>query len=157
MKVAASLMVSIAMVLAVHPVHAGDRDDIKSTFEHFVSAQNSHDLASVRDLLLDSPDFLWITRGTPIWGREAALKRFDALYKGTWKLAPDMAHLKVISLSGTSAQIYVPMTFNIGAAGQPAPDMAFLMNQTLTKTSAGWRIASILPIPLPAPNPATTK
>ncbi|AIF48852.1 nuclear transport factor 2 family protein [Dyella japonica] len=157
MKIAACLMASMAMALIVRPVMAGDNDDIKSTFEHFVSAQNSHDLSSVRNLLLDSPDFLWITRGTSIWGREAALKRFDSLYKGTWKLTPDMANLKVISLSSTSAQIFVPITFNIGATGQPAPDMPFLMNQTLVKTSTGWRIASILPIAMPAANPAPPK
>ena len=157
MKIVTSLIVTAAIALTVRPALAGDKDDIKSTFEHFVSAQNSHDLASVRDLLLDSPDFLWITRGTSIWGREAALRKFDSLYKGTWKLTPDMGNLKVISLSKTSVQIYVPMTFNIGAAGQPAPDMPFLMNQTLVKTPQGWRVASILPIPLPLANPTPAK
>ena len=50
-----------------------------------------------------------------------------------------------------TAQIHGPITFNIGPPGQPAPDALFLMNQTLVKTAAGWRIASILPIPLPQP------
>jgi len=31
------------------------------------------------------------------------------------------------------------------------------MNQTLVKTSDGWRIASILPIPLPASAPTSAK
>jgi hypothetical protein len=31
------------------------------------------------------------------------------------------------------------------------------MNQTLVKTSAGWRIANILPIPLTAPAPQPPK
>ena len=47
--------------------------------------------------------------------------------------------------------------FNIGATGQPAPDTPFLMNQTLVKTPAGWRIASILPIPVPPPAVAVAK
>ena len=157
MKVVAYLIVSIAIAMTACPVQAGDKDEVKSTFEHFVSAQNSHDLASVRDFLLDSPDFLWITRGTPIWGREAALKQFDAYYKGTWKLTPDMTNLKVIPLSKTSVQIFVPITFNIGATGESAPDIPILMNQTLIKTPVGWRIASILPISLPASAPAPTK
>lgn len=42
------------------------------------------------------------------------------------------------------------------AAG-PAPDALFLMNQTLVKTGAGWCIANILPIPLPAPVTAPPK
>jgi hypothetical protein len=37
----------------------------------------------------------------------------------------------------------VPITFSIGPPGQPAPDAPFLMNQTLVKTAAGWRIANI--------------
>ena len=107
----------------------------------------------MRELLLDSPNFLWVTRGAPVWGREAALKRFESLYQGTWKLSPDMSNLKTVLVSETTAQLYVPITFNIGAPGQPAPDMPFLMNQTLVKTAAGWRIANILPIPLPHPPP----
>ena len=27
-----------------------------------------------------------LTSGAPVWGRDAALKRFEALYQGTWKL-----------------------------------------------------------------------
>ena len=79
-----------------------------------------------------------VTRGAPVWGREAALKRFKSLYPGTWKLSPDMANLKTAVLSETAAQLDVPITFNIGAAGQPAPDTPFLMNKTLVKTPAGW-------------------
>jgi ketosteroid isomerase-like protein len=150
-KVLAALAVAFTMSSA-HAL-AGVVDDVKATFERFVAAQNAHDVSAVRDLLLDSPDFLWITRGTPVWGRDAALKRFEGLYQGTWKLSPDSSNLKVVSLTDTSAQLYVPIMFNIGPPGQPAPDAPFLMNQTLVKTAAGWRIASILPIPLPPPAP----
>ncbi len=136
---------------------AGVDDDVKATFDRFVAAQNAHDVSAVRDLLLDSPNFLWVTRGVPIWGQEAALKRFETLYQGTWKLSPDTSNLKVVLLSDTTAQLFVPIMFNIGPAGQPAPDAPFLMNQTLVKTAAGWRIANILPIPLPPPVPAPAK
>ena len=149
----------VAGALAILPTvtsAAGD-EDVRAVFDQFVNAQNAHDVAGVRDLLLDSPNFLWVTRGTPVWGREAALKRFESLYQGTWKLSPDMSNLKTVLVSETTAQLYVPITFNIGAPGQPAPDASFLMNQTLVKTSAGWRIANILPIPLPAPAAAPPK
>lgn len=140
-----------ALLLSSGWASADTNSDVKATFDRFVTAQNAHDLSAVRELLLDSPDFLWVTRGTPIWGRDAALKRFETLYQGTWKLAPETSNLKVVTLSSTSAQLFVPIVFNIGATGQPAPDAPFLMNQTLVKTKGGWRIASILPIPLPAP------
>ena len=145
------------LILSVGPAVAAPEDEVRATFDRFVAAQNAHDVAAVRDLLLDSPSFLWVTRGAPIWGRDAAMKRFETLYQGTWKLSPDSSSLKVIMLSGTTAQLFVPITFNIGPSGQPAPDTSVLMNQTLVKSAAGWRIASILPIPLPTPAPAPTK
>jgi ketosteroid isomerase-like protein len=146
----------LAMLAAMLALSAGNAfaavdDDVKATFDRFVAAQNAHDISAVRDVLLDSPNFLWVTRGAPIWGRDAALKRFESLYQGTWKLSPDSSSLKVVLLSDTTAQLYVPIMFNIGPPGQPAPDAPFLMNQTLVKTAAGWRIANILPIPLPPP------
>jgi len=154
-----TILATVALVLTLSTGYAfaGVDDDVKATFDRFVAAQNSHDISAVRDVLLDSPNFLWVTRGAPIWGRDAALKRFETLYQGTWKLSPDTSNLKVVSLSDTTAQLYVPITFNIGPAGQPAPDAPFLMNQTLVKTAAGWRIANILPIPLPPPAPAPAK
>ncbi len=54
--------------------------EVRATFERFVAAQNKHDVKAVESLLLNSSDFLWITRGTPVWGSDAALKRFIALY-----------------------------------------------------------------------------
>jgi len=128
---------------------AAPEDDVRLVFDQFIAAQNAHDPAAVRDLLLDSPNFLWVTRGAPIWGRDAAMKRFEALYQGTWKLSPDLASLKTVLVNDGMAQLYVPITFNIGASGQSAPDTPFLMNQTLVKTAAGWRIANILPIHCP--------
>ena len=130
---------------------ASPEDEVRATFERFVAAQNAHDVAAVRVLLVDSPTFLWISRGNAIWGNEAALKRFESLYQGTWKLSPDISGLKVLMLGETSAQVFVPIMFSIGPSGQPASDSLFLMNQTLVKNASGWRIASILPIPGPPP------
>jgi hypothetical protein len=146
MKFAFALLAAAAMVSS-GPAFAAPEDEVKTSFDRFVVAQNAHDIPAVRDLLLDSPTFLWITRGMAVWGRDAAVTRFEALYRGTWKLAPDLLGLKIILLSDTTAQLYVPIMFNIGPPGQPAPDAPFLMNQTSVKTGAGWRIASILPIP----------
>ena len=152
-----TLFVAGALALLPTVASAAGEDDVRAVFDQFVKAQNAHDIAGVRELLLDSPSFLWVTRGAPVWGREAALKRFESLYQGTWKLSPDMSNLKTVLVSESTAQLYIPITFNIGAPGQPAPDTPFLMNQTLVKTAAGWRIANILPIPLPAPAAAPPK
>ena len=128
---------------------AGTEDEVKAQFSKFVAAQNAHDLKAVGDMLLDSPQFLWITRGAPIWGREAALKRFEALYQGTWSLDPKADELKVFEVQPGVAQLYVPITFMIAPAGQTAQPTRFLMNQILVRTPEGWRVSSILPIPVP--------
>ena len=124
--------------------------DARALFERFVSAQNAHDAAAVEALLWESPNFLWVTRGQAVWGREAAMERFRALYRGTWRLEPDMAQFRAVALGPEATQFFVPVLFTIGAPGQPAQPMRFLMNQTLRREGDGsWRVASILPIPLP--------
>ncbi len=128
---------------------AGTEDEVKAQFSKFVAAQNAHDLKAVGDMLLDSPQFLWITRGAPIWGREAALKRFEALYQGTWSLDPKTDELKVFEVQPGVVQLYVPITFMIAPAGQTAQPMRFLMNQILVETPEGWKVSSVLPIPVP--------
>jgi hypothetical protein len=91
----------------------------------------------------------WAGPGTRFGHSEAGLKRFEALYQGTWRLEANAAELHVTMLSNDVAQLYVPVVFTIGPPGQPAQTTRFLMNQTITKASAGWKVASILPIPVP--------
>ena len=153
MKVAIALLFAAGVMLS-GPAVSAPEDDVRASFERLVTAQNAHDANAVRDLLLDSPNFLWITRGTTIWGRDAAMKRFETYYQGTWRLSPDSSSLKIIMLGDSAAQLYVAIMFTIGAPGQPAQDGPTLMNQTWVKTPGGWRVASILPIPVPPPAPA---
>lgn len=148
------MVVYIALLLiplVTNAAFAAPEDDVRATFERFVAAQNAHDVKAVESLLLNSPDFLWITRGAPVWGSDSALKRFTALYEGTWRLDPEASSLKITMLGNSAAQLYVPIMFTIGAAGQPAQPTRFLMNQILVKTAGGWKVSSILPIPAPAP------
>ena len=152
MKVAIALLFALGVMFS-GPAVSAPEDEVKASFERFVTAQNAHDASAVRDLLLDSPNFVWITRGTTIWGRDAAMKRFETLYQGTWRLSLDSSSLKIIMLGDSAAQVYAAITFTTGAPGQPAQDGPTLMNQTWVKTPGGWRVASILPIPVPPPAP----
>ena len=147
--VGASVLAVLALVPLSSSARAGSADAVKMLFERFVAAQNAHDLKAVGEMLLDSQSFLWITRGRPIWGRDAALQRFQVLYQGTWRLDPAMAELRVVDLSDGVAQLFVPVTFMIAPAGQAAQPSKFLMNQILVRSGQGWKIASILPIPVP--------
>lgn len=128
---------------------AETQEDVKGRFDAFVAAQNAHDVEAVGALLQDSPDFLWITRGAPIWGRDAALERFKTLYQGTWSLDPMTEELKIVELGPDVAQLYVPVTFMIAPSGQEAQPMRFLLNQIWLRTGGEWKISSILPIPVP--------
>ena len=83
-------------------------EEVRAVFDKYVAIQNAHDLKAMRNLLADSPDFLWISRGKPIWGREAALKSLEERYKGTWHIDVDRKELRVISISRRVAQVYAP-------------------------------------------------
>jgi ketosteroid isomerase-like protein len=144
-------LVLLASLAAVSAWAAPPEDDVRATFDRFVAAQNTHDLKAVEALLLDSPQFLWVTQGTPVWGRAEALKRFEALYAGTWHLEPESAAFRVVFAEPKVAELFVPIVFSIGPAGQPAQETRFLMNQVLVRSDSGWKIASILPIPVPPP------
>jgi ketosteroid isomerase-like protein len=144
-------MALVMLLTSLRWAEAGADDEIRAAVERFVAAQNSHDVRVVADLLWDSPQLLWITRGTAIWGRPAALTRFESLYQGTWRLEPELADLRITLLAENVAEIYVPIVFAIGPAGQEPQKTRFLMNQVLVRTGNGWKVASILPIPAPAP------
>lgn len=145
------LLAAAAALIALSAVAATPQDELRATFDRFVTAQNAHDLKAVEGLLLDSPQFLWITRGIPVWGRADALKKFGILYEGTWRLQPDPEAFKVVEIRGDMAQIFVPVVFTIGAPGEQARQALMYLNQTLIRTPAGWKIASILPVAVPTP------
>lgn len=146
----AACLALLLIPLLTRAAFAAPEDEVRATFERFAAAQNAHDVKAVESLLLNSSDFLWITRGTPVWGSDAALKRFTALYEGTWRLEPEASSLRIMMLGEHAAQVYIPIMFTIGASGQSAQATRFLMNLILVKTPSGWRVSSILPIPAPA-------
>ena len=111
--------------------------------------QNAHDAKALEPLLADSPQFLWITRGTAVWGRGEALQRFSKLFEGTWRLDPDSTTVRVVPLSDSVAQLHATVQFTIGAPNQPPQTTRFHLNQVLVKSGGNWRVMSIFPIPVP--------
>jgi uncharacterized protein (TIGR02246 family) len=145
-----ALTTAVALMCSVGGVRASTEDEVRAVFDHFVQIQNAHDTKALGALLADSPQFLWITRGTAVWGRDAALQRFAKLHKGTWQLAPDPASIRVVPLSDGAAQLHAVVQFTIGAPGQPAQVVRYFLNQVLVKSDGAWRVMSIFPIPAPA-------
>ena len=153
---AMSVATTVLMLLTVASMaRAGTEDEVKALFGKFVTAQNAHDLKAVGEILQDSPQFLWITRSaetgrpSPIWGRDAALKRFEQYYQGTWALEPKLDEIKITELSSGVAQLVAPTVFRIAPPGQVAQPSLFLLNHVYVKTAGGWRLASIFPILVP--------
>jgi len=124
-------------------------EEVRAVFDKYIATQNAHDLKGMRSLLADSPDVLWISRGKPIWGREAALKTLEERYKGTWKIDVDKKELRVISVSRRVAQVYAPTQLSAGEPGaEPARNRLYI-NLVMVKKPEGWQIVSILPILVP--------
>jgi hypothetical protein len=107
------------MFLAATGAPAGTDDEVRAVFAKFVAAQSAHDLKAVGEILTDTPQFFWITRGVQIWGRDAALKRFGEYYQGTWALEPKLDEVKITELSPSVAQLLAPI-FRIAPPGQTA-------------------------------------
>ena len=139
-----------SLFLVAGSAAASTEAEVRSTFEKFVQVQNAHDAKALETMLVDSPQFLWITRGMTIWGREAALQRFSKLYEGTWKLEPDFGALRVIPLGQDVAALHVPVVFTTGAAGPPPQTVRIFLNQVMVKSGGAWRVMSIFPVPAPA-------
>jgi hypothetical protein len=138
-----------ALVSAVyhHVAPIEQEDDIRSFFARFVAAQNAHDTGALRNHLIDSPDFMWIRQGAAVWGRDAAMKRFELLFRGTWQIDMRMNEMKVVWLSESVAEIHAPTYFTQALPGEPPETSKVLMHQVVVRCTDGWKIASIVPIP----------
>ncbi len=140
-------LIMIALAMAATLARAATmEDEVRAVFDKYIATQNAHDLKGMRNLLSDSPDMLWISRGKPIWGRDAALKSLEERYKGTWKIDVDKKDLRVISVSRRVAQVYAPTELSVGEPGaEPARNRLYI-NLVMVKKPEGWQIVSILPI-----------
>ena len=149
MKGLLALVFAVAVVFLAPVQAATMEEEVRAVFDRYVAIQNAHDLRSMRNLFVDSPDFLWISRGKPIWGREAALKELEERYKGTWHLEVEGKELRVISVSRRVAHVYATTQLTAGDAGaKPARTRAYI-NLVMVKKPEGWQIASVLPIQVP--------
>src|SRR5207253_962736 len=123
------------------------REEVRATYERFVAAQNARDLDGVRALLLDSPQFLWVSDGRSVWGREAMLARMASFQEAeVWFVAPALDKAVAVEVGADAAYLHLPLTLVIGSA--KAPDrLPFLVSMLCVRTPAGWRIAALFTTP----------
>lgn len=144
---AATLLAVGVFLMAVNAAAAPDaRAEATAFFERFAAAQNAHDIAAVRPLLWDSPDFLWISRGNQTHGAAAALSLYSSYYKGTWHIEPDLTKLTATWLDRDVMQLLVPVAFTRGDPGQLPQTAKYLISQTLVRRGGSWRVATIIPV-----------
>ena len=87
-----------------------------------MAAQNAHDFAAVRTLLLDSPQFLWLSNSLSIPGVELAIRRMASFHESEIRrIEPDDARAVAVEVNAETAYLHLPLTFVIGAM-DPGPD-----------------------------------
>ena len=144
---AATLLVGTLFVAT--PAFAQPVEEVRAGFDRFVAAQNHHDIAEVQRLLAGTDAFVWITRGTVVKGRSAAIDRFRDLYRGTWQLTVTSLP-EAFVIDHDNVQLVAPVTFTVGPAGRAPTDTRFLLTQLWHRHGREWQIISLLPIPNPA-------
>ena len=114
--------------VAAGPARADSSNEVRATYERFVAAQNARDLWRVRELLLDGPQFLWVSDGMSVWGREAMLERMASFQEAeVWRVEPDLARAEPVRITEATAFLHLPLTLVIGS--QPSPDrLRFLVS-----------------------------
>jgi hypothetical protein len=141
----------LVLFLIPHIAAADATSEVKELFQRFVAAQNNRDVDAFRNLLLESPDFLWLGRGAPVWGRDAVLQNLESGCQGKFYVDPVLSEFKAIERGGNVVEIFTPAIFAPAPPpNQPVQQMMlekYFISQVLVKASGGWRIASMIWFP----------
>ena len=129
-----------------------DVQEIRDLFLHQAAGETAHDIAAIDAVLARAesgePDPVnFVARAYRFWGREAVLDHFRKVFEGTWRFEPDEQAIRITPLGADVAHIYAPTRITVGAAGQDPVVASFLVNEFALRTSDGWRISTIVPVP----------
>lgn len=132
---------------------AEDSKEVRALFLRQAGGETAHDLTAIDGVLAHAtpgqPDPVsFIARAYCFWGREAVLAHFRTTFTGTWKFEPDQDAIRVVPLGLDTAHIYAPTWITVGPAGQPGAQHQFLINEFAIRTTEGWRISTIVPVPM---------
>jgi hypothetical protein len=129
-----------------------DRQEVKDVFLRQAAAATAHDIVAFEGVLASAPahqpdPIVFVARAYQFWGKPALIEHFKETFKGVWKFEPDVEGIKIIPLTADVAQVYAPTRITLGASEATAKTAPFLVYEVAVRTSAGWRIASIVPVP----------
>ena len=118
-------------------------DDILALYQRFYTAQNAHDLKAVAQTLRDSPDFLWVSDGKSIWGRDKTLQRMSSFQSAdVWRVEPNLKEARVVEVNDGTAYLHLTLDLVIGAKDKP-DRFPFLVSMLCARTDEGWKIAAL--------------
>ena len=134
----------LMLLLLTGPASAADpAREVRALYERFAAAQNAHDLDRVRPLLLDAPQFLWVSDGQSFWGRDAVLARMASFQRAeVWRVEPELDRAVAVPVNDAAAYLHLPLVLVIGAKDNP-DRLPFLVSVLGVQTRAGWRIAAL--------------
>jgi len=137
--------IAMAFALALSgAAHADPAAEARQLYERFVAAENASDFDAVRSVLLDSPQFLWVTNGLSIWGRDAAVRRMADYHTAeVWHIQPDEAKAVAVEVSSGASVLHVPLELSIGSKADGPDHFHFLVSALCVATPQGWRIAAL--------------
>lgn len=142
---AATIALAICIALLAPPrAMASPSEDVREVYRQFVTAQNMHDIEKVRSLLLDSPNFLWVSDGKSIWGRETAIERMGLFQQArVWHVDPALDRAVAVAVGDDTAFLHLPLELTIAFTAAEPERLRFLVSVLCRKTSQGWRIAAL--------------
>jgi ketosteroid isomerase-like protein len=140
-SIVATAVLALALTGAAHADPAGEA---RALYDRFVAAENANDFDAVRSVLLDSPQFLWVTNGLSIWGREAAVRRMADYHTAeVWHIQPDDAKAVAVEVNSKTSFLHVPLELEIGSRADGPDHFRFLISALCVATPQGWRIAAL--------------
>jgi ketosteroid isomerase-like protein len=143
-----AIALGVWLFLAFHAwmiaaARADTRADVLALYNRFSTAQNALDLPAAKALLLDSPDFLWVSDGKSVWGREALVERMARFHSlEVWRAEPMLDRARIVEVSPSVAYLHMPLDLHLGSKAAPSVTR-FLVSILCRRTDAGWRIAAL--------------
>jgi hypothetical protein len=141
-----------AHAVATHQFTDADRQEVKDIFLRQAAAATAHDIVAFERVLAsappDQPDpIAFVARAYQFWGKPALIEHFKETFKGVWKFEPNVESIKIVPLTPDVAEVYAPTQITLGASEASARTAPFLVYEVAVRTSEGWRVASIVPVP----------
>jgi hypothetical protein len=137
---------------------ATDRE-LRDLYRHLIASENAHDIGEVRRIIWSSPNALFVAKTrTPaegnwagFWGADVVVSHIHELFQSVFVMDPDFPRERIVLLSPTVAETYVPVRISVAYAGQTGKPKPFLMIVDWVRVGGGWRMATDIALPIPPP------